>query len=322
MRAVVVTAFGGPDRLRLEDCPTPQPGERQIVVDVRTAGVNFRDIYEREGPGYGPGEPPFVAGVEGVGAVTAVGRHVTGFQPGDRVAWLAAFGSYAEQTLVDEAQAVPIPDDIDDETACALMMQGATAHYLTHSACVLNAGDTVLNHAASGGVGLLITQIVKNVIGGRVIGTTSSETKAKLAHEAGADEVLRYEEVPARVLELTGGRGVAVAYDGVGAATWDNTLDALAVRGVAVLIGAASGTPDPVPYARLAAKSLFVTRPSRAHYTATREELLSRTDDLFQWARDGKVTVRIGGRYPLDQAATAQTALANRQTTGKVLIVP
>lgn len=320
MRAIVVTSFGGPEVLTLQDRPKPEPGAAQLLVDVSVAGVNFRDIYERESPGYGPGEPPFTAGVEGVGTVAAVGPGVTNFRPGDRVAWLAAFGSYAEQVLVPEAQAVPVPDGIDDDTACALMMQGATAHYLAHSTYHVQPGDTVLVHAAAGGVGLLLTQIVANIIGGRVIGTTSSEEKARLAREAGAEAVLRYEEVPARVLELTAGRGVSAAYDGVGADTWEGTLDSLAVRGVGVLIGAASGNPEPVPFARLQARSLFVTRPSRAHYTATRDELVSRIVDLFDWARDGKLKVRIGKSYPLEDARQAQEALAARASTGKLLL--
>lgn len=321
MRAIVVTAFGGPDVLEVQQRPAPVPGHGQLLVAVTVAGVNFRDIYERGGPGYGPGEPPFVAGVEGAGTVAAVGDGVSGFAPGDRVAWFAAFGSYAEQAVVAANQAVPVPDGIDDETACALMMQGATAHYMTHSAYAVKPGDTVLIHAAAGGVGLLATQIVRNVLGGRVIATTSTDEKAELARSAGADEVLRYDEVPGRVRELTGGRGVAAAYDGVGAATWQGSLDSLAVRGVGVLIGAASGQPQPVPYERLAARSLFVTRPSRAHYTATRDETLSRMNDLFDWVNDGRLTVRVGGRFPLEEARQAQEALEARRTTGKVLLL-
>lgn len=320
MRAVVVTTFGGPEALSVQELPTPEPGDSQLLVDVSVAGVNFRDIYEREAAGYGPGEPPFVAGVEGAGRIAAVGSGVTSFKAGDRVAWLSAFGSYAERVLVDAEQAVPVPDGIDDETACALMMQGATAHYLTHSAYRVQPGDTVLVHAAAGGVGLLLTQIVTRVIGGRVIGTTSTETKARFAREAGARSVLRYGEVPARVLELTSGRGVAVAYDGVGADTWEGTLESLAVRGVGVLIGTASGSPEPVPVTKLQARSLFVTRPSRAHYTATHEELNSRMADLFGWVGDGRLKLRIGETFQLEQARDAQEALAGRTTTGKVLL--
>ena len=320
MRAVVVTAFGGPEALSVQELPAPEPGESQLLVDVSVAGVNFRDIYEREAAGYGPGAPPFVAGVEGTGTIAAVGPGVTGFKSGDRVAWLSAFGSYAERVLVSAEQAVHVPDGIDDETACALMMQGATAHYLTHSAYRVQPGDTVLVHAAAGGVGLLLTQIVTRVLGGCVIGTTSTEMKARLAREAGAQSVLGYREVPARVMELTNGRGVAVAYDGVGADTWEGTLDSLAVRGVGVLIGATSGSPEPVPLARLQARSLFVTRPSRAHYTATQEELNSRMSDLFGWVRDGSLTARIGETFQLEQARDAQEALAGRATTGKVLL--
>ena len=316
MRAIVVSAYGGPEELRLEDAPSPRDG--QGLVDVRVAGVNLRDIYERERPGYGPGDPPFVAGVAGVGAV---GPGVRDLEPGARVAWLAAFGSYAERVVVPHGQVVPVPDDIDDDDACATDDEGATAHYLTHSACTLKRGDTVLNHAAAGGFGLLVKQIVKNLIGGHVIGTKTSESKGQLAREAGADEVLHYADVPQGVRDITDGRGVAVAYDGVDGSTCDAGFDARAPRGVGILIAAASGTPAPVPHARLAAKSLFVTRPPRSHYTATREELLGRIADLFDWVRAGKLSVLIGGRYPLAEARRAQEDLASRRTTGKLLLL-
>jgi NADPH2:quinone reductase len=320
VRAVAVTAVGGPEVLELRELPSPEPGERQLLVDVAAAGVNFRDVYERRAAGYGPGEPPFVAGIEGAGTVAAVGPGVTELAVGDRVAWVAAFGSYAEQVVVDEAKAVPLPDGVDEETAAAVLLQGMTAHYLTHSTYAVQPGDWVLNHAAAGGVGLLITQIVKNVIGGRVVGTTGAAAKAQLAREAGADEVLRYDEVPDRVLELTGGRGVPVAYDGVGATTFDGSLRSLAPRGMGVLYGAASGQPEPIAVGKLAARAVFVTRPGLVHYTATRAELLGRAADVLGWVRDGKLTVRVGGRYALEQARQAQEDIESRRTTGKLLL--
>lgn len=314
MRGVVVTRFGGPEVLEAQDVPAPEPTDGKLLVDVHVAGVNFRDIYERKAAGYGPGEPPFVAGAEGVGVVAS------GPRAGERVAWVASFGSYAEQVLVDETRAIPVPDGVDDETACAVLLQGMTAHYLTHSTYAVQKGDWVLSHAAAGGVGLLLTQIVKNVLGGHVIGTTSSEEKAALAREVGADEVLRYDEVPGRVLELTGGKGVPVAYDGVGATTFDSSLASLAPRGYAVLYGAASGQPAPLELPRLAAKSLFVTRPGLPAYVATREDLLWRASDVLGWVAEGKLKVTVGARYPLEDGRRAQEDLEGRRTTGKLLL--
>jgi NADPH:quinone reductase len=319
VRAVVVTRFGGPEVLEIEDRPAPTPGPGQLLVDVAVAGVNYRDIYEREGS-YG-GEAPLVNGVEGAGAVTARGEGVFGYSIGDRVGWSNAPGSYAEQVVLDAARAVSIPDGISEEVAAAALLQGMTAHYLSHSTYAVAKGDSVLVHAAAGGVGLLLTQMVK-LRGGRVIATTSGGEKAERARKAGADETIDYERFSERVRELTGGEGVAAVYDGVGRTTFDDSLASLRPRGFLVLFGAASGPVPPVDPARLVAGgSLFLTRPSLVNYVATREELLARSGDVFDWIAQGKLDVHIGGRYPLEDARRAQEDLAGRKTTGKLLLL-
>jgi NADPH2:quinone reductase len=322
MRAIVVTRRGGPEVLELQDVPDPEPGPGQLLVDVEAIGVNYRDIYEREGIGGYSAEPPFVAGVEGAGTVAAVGEGVTEFSAGDRVAWTAGQGSYAERVVVDEDRAVPVPDGVSSEIAAAVLLQGMTAHYLATSTYPVQAGDAVLVHAAAGGVGLLLTQIVK-LRGGRVIATTSSDEKAQLARGAGADEVIGYDGFSARVRDLTGGEGVAAVYDGVGRSTFDDSLASLRVRGFMVLYGAASGPVPPLDPMRLVAGgSLFLTRPSLQHYVARREELLQRAADVFGWIADGDLDVRIGHRYPLEDARRAQEDLAARRTTGKLILTP
>jgi NADPH2:quinone reductase len=320
MQAVVVTRTGGPEVLEERDEPAAEAGTGQLLVDVEAVGVNYRDIYEREG-GYG-GTPPFVAGVEGAGTVAAVGEGVNEFAVADRVAWSAVPGSYAEQVAVEAARAVPVPDGISSELAAASLLQGMTAHYLATSAYPVQPNDEVLVHAAAGGVGLLLTQIVA-MRGGRVIGTASSTEKAQLARNAGADEVIGYEGFAERVRELTRGEGVAVVYDGVGKATFDESLASLRPRGHMILFGAASGPVPPIEPMRLeGGGSLWLTRPSLRHYTAKREELLERAAEVFGWIADGKLDVRIGARYPLDKARQAQEDLAGRKTTGKLLLLP
>jgi NADPH2:quinone reductase len=322
MRAIVVTRTGGPEGLELREVPDPEPASGQVLVDVEAIGVNYRDIYEREGAGAYSAQPPFVAGVEGAGTVAAVGEGVSELSPGARVAWSNAKGSYAERIALDADQAVPVPDGVSTDVAAAALLQGMTAHYLATSTYPVQEGDAVLVHAAAGGVGLLLTQIVK-LRGGRVIATTSTEAKAKLAREAGADEVIGYDGFTARVRELTHGEGVAAAYDGVGAATFDGSLDSLRIRGHMVLYGAASGPVAPVDPQRLnSGGSLFLTRPSVQHYTARREELLARAGDVFGWIADTRLEVRIGARYPLEEARRAQEDLAARRTTGKLILVP
>jgi NADPH:quinone reductase len=321
MRAVIADRHGGPEVLRLTERDTPAPGPGQLLVEVAAAGVNFADIYARQGiPPYA-GQVPFVLGSEGAGVVTAVGPGAEGFGPGDRVAWTGLPGGYAEQVVIPADRAVAVPDGVDLETAAAIMLQGMTAHYLVTDAYPVAAGDPVVVHAAAGGVGLLLTQLVK-MRGGVVIATTSTPQKAELAQGAGADHVAGYEDFGAVAREVTGGEGAAVVYDGVGQATFDDSLAALRRRGYMVLYGAASGPVPPLDPQRLAAGgSLFLTRPTLVHYIVTREELLSRADDLFRWVGQGTLTVRIGGRYPLDQAARAHEDLAARRTTGKLVLL-
>ncbi len=322
MRAVVVTQTGGPDVLAVEDRETPTPGPGQLLVRAGAIGVNFIDTYQREGK-Y-PIPTPFVLGLEGAGTVEAVGPDVDEFAVGDRVAWAAALGSYAEYVLVPTAVAVPVPDDVSDEVAAASMLQGMTAHYLTHSLYAVQEGDTALVHAGAGGMGLLLTQLIK-LRGGRVITTVSSEEKEKLSREAGADHVIRYTEVDftEEVRRLTDGVGVPVVYDGVGKTTFDGSLGSLKPRGMLALYGAASGPVPPVDPQRLnAAGSVFLTRPTLAHYVATREELLWRANDVLSWVGGGRLDVRIGHRYPLDEARQAQEDLEGRRTTGKLLLLP
>jgi NADPH:quinone reductase len=322
VRAVIAEAHGGPEVLRLAERDVPEPGPGQLLVDIAAAGVNYMDIYQRDGrPPYRV-EVPFVPGGEGAGTVAAVGPAVDGARKGDRVAWTGAPGSYAEQVIVPADRAVLVPDGIDLQTAAAVMLQGMTAHYLVTDTYPVAAGDPVVVHAAAGGVGLLLTQMAK-MRGGVVIGTTSTPQKAELARGAGADHVAGYAAFGAAVREVTGGEGAAVVYDGVGQATFDASLAALRRRGYLVLYGGASGPVPPLDPQRLnVGGSLFLTRPTLADYVATREELLSRADDLFRWVGQGKLAVRIGGRYPLDQAARAHEDLAARRSTGKLILLP
>jgi len=322
MRAIQVNSYGGPEALQLVDVDTSRPGPDQVLVDVAACGVNYIDTYQRSGIYQVP--LPLVLGLEGAGTVAAVGSGVTDLAVGDRVAWAAAQGSYAERVLVDAARAIRVPDGVSDEVAGAVPLQGMTAHYLATSTYPVQAGDTVIVHAAAGGVGLLLTQIVR-MRGGRVIATVSTEEKAALARRAGADEVVRYDQVDfaAEARRLTGGAGVAAVYDGVGRTTFDASLSALRPRGMLVLYGASSGPVPPVDPQRLnSGGSLFLTRPSLGHYTATREELLERAGEVFGWIAAGKLDVRIGGRYSLAEAGRAHEDLQGRRTTGKLLLVP
>ena len=300
--------------LEVRDEPGPRVGADDLLVEPEAIGVNYRDIYERDGR-YG-GEPPLINGVEGAGTVVA-GEH-----EGQRVAWLAAPGSYAERVRVPAGRAVPLPDDVTTETAGAVLLQGVTAHYLATTVHPVEPGETVLIHAAAGGVGLLLTQMAKK-LGARVIATTSSGEKAELAREAGADEVIGYEGFGERVRELTGGEGVVAAYDGVGQATFDESLASVRRRGTMVLFGAASGPVPPFDPMRLEREgSLFLTRPGLRDYSSERQELRARAADVFSWVADGSLEVRIGGRYPLEEARRAHEDLAARKTIGKLLIQP
>jgi NADPH:quinone reductase len=322
MRAVVVHKHGGPEVLTAGEAEAPAPGPGELLVKVAAAGVNFVDIYHREArPPYG-GPVPYIPGAEGAGTVTAVGPGAGGFAEGDRVAWASAPGSYAELAVVKTQDAVPVPAGVDLRTAAAVMLQGITAHYLCHSTYPVAENDPVVVHAAAGGVGLLLTQLVKKR-GGVVIATTSTAGKAELARQAGADHLAGYEDFGAVVERVTDGAGAAVVYDGIGQATFDASLAALRRRGYLVLYGGASGPVPPFEIQRLnTGGSLFLTRPTMGHYIATRDELLSRTSDLFRWIADGELSVRVGGTYPLAGAGQAQEDLAARRTTGKLLLLP
>jgi NADPH:quinone reductase len=322
MRVVVVTEHGGPDVLQASDWSAPSPGPGWLLVDVAASGVNFMDVYQREGRPPYSGGLPYVPGMEGAGTVAAVGPEVTGFAKGDRVAWATAPGSYAQQALVPADRAAAVPDGVDLEVAAAVMLQGMTAHYLCHSTYPVAEGDPVVVHAAAGGVGLLLTQMVR-MRGGVVVATTSTDAKAQLAKAAGADHVTGYQDFTAVVREVTGGAGAAVVYDGVGQATFDASLEALRPRGYMVLYGAASGPVPPLDPQRLnTGGSLFLTRPTLVHYVASLGEFHQRANDLFSWIGDGRLAVRIGGRYPLAEAARAHDDLSARRTTGKLLLLP
>jgi NADPH2:quinone reductase len=318
--AIVVEAYGGPEVLVLRDREPPAPGPGELLVDVSASGVNFVDVYHRLGR-Y-PNPLPFTPGAEGAGMVSAVGADVADLQPGDRVGWAVGTGSYAEQAVVAAERAVPLPDDVDDETAAAVLLQGMTAHYLVHDSYRVRPGDTVLVHAAAGGMGLLLTELVKH-LGAKVVGTASSPEKRQLARDAGADLVVGYDDVPDAAKEFTGGVGVAAVYDGVGRDTFDASLASLRVRGSFVSYGSASGPVPPVdPLHLSAAGSVFFSRPTLAHFVADRAELLARARDVFGWVASGALTVRVSHRYPLGEAAQAHRDLEARRTTGKLLLLP
>ncbi|WP_166352729.1 quinone oxidoreductase family protein [Phytoactinopolyspora limicola] len=320
MRAVQVQQAGGPEVLEVVDVEPPEPGPGEVLVDVGTAGVNYIDTYQRSG--IYPMSTPFVLGIEGAGTVRALGAEVRDVAVGDRVAWKDAIGSYAEQAVVPVGQLVPVPDDVPDELAAALLLQGMTAHYLCTSLYPVREGDWVVVHAGAGGVGLLLTQMVK-MRGGRVLATVSTPEKAELARGAGADEITSYETFVDRARELTGGAGVACVYDGVGQATFEQGLQALRIRGTMALFGAASGPVPPVDPQRLNANgSLFLTRPTLAHYARDHTELLERARDLLGWVVDGRLDVRVGGQYPLTEARRAHEDLQARRTTGKLVLLP
>ena len=324
MRVVEITRQGGPEVLTLAERPAPRPGPGQVVAKVAAAGVNYADIYQREGVGGYARPAPFVTGGEGAGTVTALGEGVTGLAVGDQVAWLAP-GSYAEQVVLPADRVIPLPAGITVEIAAAAILQGMTAHYLACSTYPVREGDVTVVHAAAGGVGLLLTQMVKHR-GGVVVATCSGGEdgqKHQLARAAGADRVTGYDRFRAVVGEVTDGAGAHVVYDGVGQATFDDSLAALRPRGMLVVYGAASGQVPPFDIQRLnSGGSLFLTRPTLAHYSADVVELRWRAGEVFGWIASGQLDVRIGGRYPLAEAARAQQDLAARRTTGKLLLIP
>ena len=322
MRAIRVQATGGPEVLELAEADRPAPGPGELLVEVAASGVNFIDTYQRSGVYSMP--LPFTPGSEGAGTVAEAGPDVAGFTAGDRVAWAMTPGSYAEYAVVPAAKAVRIPEGLEDRTAAAAALQGMTAHYLIASTHPVREGETALVHAAAGGMGLLLTQLIK-ARGGRVIGTVSTDEKERLARGAGADEIIRYTEadVAEGVRELTGGRGVDVVYDGVGKDTFDASLASLRPRGTLALFGAASGPVPPVDPQRLnSAGSVFLTRPSLASYLLDRDELDWRAGEVFGAIADGRLDIRIGGNYPLADARKAHEDLEGRRTTGKLLLLP
>ena len=321
VHAIQVHRTGGPEVLEYTEIDAPEAGPDQVAIEIEAAGVNFIDIYERSG--VYKLDLPFVPGTEGAGRVVAVGPDVEDVSPGDRVAWVWVRGSYSGMAVGPVTKLIPVPDAVSDEQAAAVVLQGVTAHYLATDSYPIKQADTVLVHAGAGGVGLLLTQIAK-IKGARVITTVGSEGKAALSREAGADEVLiGYDGFAAAVRDLTGGEGAGVVYDGVGKTTFDGSLDSLAVRGTMVLFGASSGQVPPFDIQRLnRGGSLSLTRPTIVHFTRTREELLGRAADIFGWMADGRLTVRIGGTYPLAQAAKAHEDLAARRTTGKLVLLP
>lgn len=322
MKAIRVHQQGGREMLVLEEIPVPEPGPGEVRVKVAAAGLNFIDVYQRSGQYKMP--LPFTPGMEAAGVVDALGAGVHGVHVGERVAYCMVSGAYADYAIAPAARLVPVPDAVGMEQAAALMVQGMTAHYLALSTYPLKPGDTALVHAGAGGAGRLLVQIAKRC-GARVLATVGSQEKAVLARSAGADEVILYNEVDfeAVVKEVTGGKGVEVVYDSVGKTTFDKSLSCLRPRGYMVLYGQASGAVGPFDPQILNAKgSLFLTRPSLGHYLLTRDELLSRSGDLFDWLAAGELDVRIDQVFPLAQAADSHAYIEDRRTMGKVVLRP
>ena len=321
MKAIRVHQYGGPETLELEEIPTPQPGNGQVRIKLEAIGLNYIDTYHRTG--LYPLPLPFTPGMEGAGVVDAVGDAVSEVRVGDRVAYAMELGAYAEYSIVSASKLVILPPQLDTRSAAAALLQGLTAHYLTQSTYPLKKGEIALIHAAAGGVGLLLTQMAKRS-GVRVLATVSTEAKAQLAKEAGADEIILYTQTDfAEVVKrLTHGKGVHVVYDSVGKTTFEKSLECLRPRGYLVLFGQSSGPVPPFNLGTLAKGSLFVTRPNLAHYVSRHEELLLRAQDLFNWISSGAVKLRIEKIMPLEEAQEAHRLLEGRQTTGKVLLIP
>ncbi|HEX4468943.1 MAG TPA: quinone oxidoreductase [Gemmatimonadaceae bacterium] len=322
MNSIRVHKTGGPDVLRIEEVPDPTPGPGELVVNIEAIGVNFIEIYQREG--LYTVERPFTPGSEAAGVVRALGSGVTEFKVGDRVVSQSMRGAYASRALVAADRAVKIPDGVTSKLAAAVFLQGLTAHYLTSSTFPLKHGDSCLVHAAAGGVGLLLCQIAKRR-GAFVIGTASTQEKLDLAREAGADETINYttRDFVTEVKRITGDAGVAVVYDSVGRTTFEGSLNSLRRRGMMALFGQSSGPVSPIDPQVLNRKgSLFLTRPTLHDYVATRDELVQRSNELLGLVNDGSLKVRIGAEFPLVRAADAHRALASRKTTGKVVLLP
>jgi NADPH2:quinone reductase len=322
MKAIQVKQPGGPEAMELVELPVPEPKANEAVVKLSASGVNFIDVYNREGRYKVP--LPFVLGQEGAGTVTAVGADVKSVKVGDHVAWASVLGSYAEYAAVPAERLVPVPKGVSDREAAAAMLQGMTAHYLSHDTYPLKRGETALVHAGAGGVGLLLIQMAHN-IGARVLTTVSTEEKAKLARAAGADEVILYSQADFEMetKRLTGGKGVDVVYDSVGKTTFDKGLNVLRPRGMMVLYGGSSGAVPPFDLIGLSQKgSLYITRPTLGHYTLTRQELVNRAEAVFGMIAAGKLKLRIEHTYPLKDAQQAHRDLEGRKTTGKLLLIP
>jgi len=322
MQAIQITQTGGPEVLVLRELPTPTPGPGQALIKIEASGVNFIDVYLREGR-Y-PAQLPFIPGQEAAGVVDAVGPDASSVKVGDRVAWCGIAGAYAEFAAVPVERLIAIPAGVTTQQAAAAMLQGMTAHYLSHSTYSIQKGDTVLVHAGAGGVGLLLIQMAKR-LGARVLTTVSTEAKAELARDAGADEAILYtqKDFAAKVKDLTGGKGLPVVYDSVGKTTFDGSLACLRPRGMMVLYGGSSGAVPPFDLIQLSTRgSLYITRPTLKDYTATREELELRAGEVLGWVADGSLKLRLEYSYPLADAAQAHRDLEARKTTGKVLLIP
>jgi NADPH2:quinone reductase len=322
MKAIQIHETGGPEVLTLADLPIPEPGPGQVLIRVEAVGVNFIEVYFRNG--VYKAALPLTLGSEAAGTVEELGPGVTGFAAGDAVASVSVLGSYAEYALVPAAALVKVPESLTMQQAAAALLQGMTAHYLSHSTFALKTGDTALVHAGAGGVGLLLTQMAAR-LGARVITTVSTAEKAELSREAGASDVILYTEkdFAAEVKRLTGGKGVDVVYDSVGKTTFEGSLNCLRPRGLLALFGASSGPVPPFDLIHLSSKgSLFITRPTLWHYVATRAELEGRSGDVLGWAAKGELKLRTEHVYPLSEAAQAQTDLEDRKTTGKILLEP
>ena len=321
MKAVRISAYGGPEVMKYQDVPDPAPGEGQALVQIQAVGVNFTDTYSRSG--VNPPQLPWIVGVEGAGTVQKVGPGVTNVKEGDLVAYSSSPGSYAEMAVVPAWRLIKMPQGLDAKAGAAAMLQGMTAHYLCHSTYKVQSGDRILVHAGAGGVGLLLIQMVKR-LGGYVFSTVSTDAKAELARGAGADQVILYtqQDFAAEVKKATDGKGVQAVYDAVGKTTFDKSISCLARRGYMVLYGQASGSVPPIDPRILGNGSLFLTRPGLGDYTTTREELEQRAGDVLGWVKSGALKLRVEHVFPLSEAAEAHRQLESRSTTGKLLLIP
>ena len=321
MKAIQITEYGGPEVMKYAEVPDPIAGDGEALVKIEAVGVNFTDIYSRAG--INPPGLPWIVGVEGAGVVTAVGAGVDSLNIGDNVAYSGVFGSYAEIASVPASKLIKLPEGLDSKSGAAVMLQGMTAHYLCHSTYAVQPGDKVLIHAGAGGVGLLLTQMVKK-LGGYVFSTVSTEAKAQLSREAGSDQVILYgeQDFAEEIKKATDGKGLQAVYDAVGETTFEKSINCLGRRGHMVLYGQASGPPPLIDPRRLGNGSLFLTRPGLADYTADRNELEQRAGDVLNWVKSGDLKLRVEHVFPLSEASEAHSQLASRATTGKILLIP